>query len=115
MDPASHPAPRVAAIVAEKFASKAWLDSPYRNFEYARSKYMVRRVVEEDERGWKTPKYYIPPTAADIRQMIARRDARVDSGDPYADWDYVACTLSKGELLRIADWLDRHGNGAPMK
>ena len=40
--------------------------------------------------------------------MIFTRDFKAKHYDPYWDWDYVTCTLSRDEMLRLATWIDNN-------
>lgn len=86
-----------------KFQSVAWVNSPLRKMKAALKLFTIDVYkVDEDERE---RRYASCVEASDIREMIFVRDERAKV-DPYAAWDYVTCTLSRAEMLRVADWLE---------
>lgn len=110
---------RVDDEVSLKFSSPEWLNSPYRDHNYAVSRYRIRcsihiplppKPYDDSGDAPAVPKFRVvhryPVTRAeDIWEMLHRRRERVRAGNPYAAWDYVTCTLSEKELIRVADVL----------
>lgn len=101
--------------IETKFASRKWRLSPLRNFEYVKRAYTNLRgtrfedVVDENGKPTgETQRHVCDPWTGpdDIRDMIFARDAKAKT-DPYAHWDYVTCTLSRAEMLKLAKWLER--------
>jgi hypothetical protein len=108
---------RVREAIDRKFESDGWVNSPYRNPEYAVSRYRIHKTIARTVGyHWETGEpiirtYHRHPivTADAIWEMLRRRKER-EAEDPYAAWDYVTCTLSEVELAAVAGRLETLDN-----
>lgn len=83
---------RIDLEIRNKFSSKKWQRSPYRNHKYALKRYLIQT---ED-----TCHQPITQTIRDIQSTLDRRAFKAKT-EPSACWDYVTNTLSEKEMRRV--------------
>ena len=90
---------RVRLEIENKFASKEWLKSPYRNLDYACQRYTLQVLDKKTKKSF--CHQAINQTVRDIFNTLERRATRAKT-DPAASWDYVTNTLSEHEMREVA-------------
>lgn len=90
---------RVGLEIRNKFASKVWLGSPYRDLDYACQRYTLQVFDKKTKKSFGHQP--IRQTVRDIFNTLERRAARART-DPAASWDYVTNTLSDDEMRKVA-------------
>lgn len=90
---------RVGLEIKNKFASKAWLGSPYRDLDYACQRYTLQVFDKKTKKSFGHQSIW--QTVRDIINTLERRAARART-DPAASWDYVTNTLSDDEMRKVA-------------